>query len=55
MTNNTKKYGKHGALIEMEPEMWESVKVLAKRNERSGAAQIRFFISEGLRLDNEEL
>lgn len=41
-------------LIPMEPKLWEAAKLIARSNERSTSAQIRFWVREGVRMAAEE-
>jgi hypothetical protein len=38
----------------MEPQIWETAKLIARENERSTSAQIRHWIKEGIRLTIEQ-
>lgn len=37
-------------LIPMELQVWEAAKLIARANERSTSAQIRFWVREGIRM-----
>lgn len=45
---------KVGKLIPMEPQIWETAKLIARENERSTSAQIRHWVKEGIRLTIEQ-
>lgn len=48
------KNGKVGKLIPMDPATWEAAKLIARANERSTSAQIRYWVNEGIRLIAEQ-